>query len=70
MVGRRAWGRLGGRLGTRLVTSPHSVTVLTTGSTRVVWKAELPWRSLMVLVRKSVSVLTTGELTVTTWRSR
>ena len=62
VVGSRGWAS-GGRV---LVTSPHSVTVLTRGSTRVVWKAELPWRSLMVVVRKSVSVLTTGELSVTT----
>ena len=65
VVGRRGWTR--GRV---LVTSPHSVTVFTWGSTSVVVKAELPWSSLMVVVRKSVSVFTTGELTVTTLGAR
>ena len=60
VVGWRGWGRV-------LVTSLYSVTVVTSGSSRVVWNAELPCSSLMVLVRKRVSVLTTGVETVTTW---
>ena len=60
VVGWRGWGRV-------LLTSWYSVTVVTTGSSRVVWKAEFPWSSLRVEVRYWVSVLTTGLERVTTW---
>ena len=52
-----------------LVTLLTSVTVVSTGFTRVVSSSELPRSSLSVLVTRAVLVLTTELDNVTTFKS-